>query len=321
MQIKTTRLNEYIIRQLGLEVFDSVKAKDLYINTVVKYTDLLPCEIDVLYTISRYSTKVPGVCWATVTTMLKDKHVKVKERAFRKGIRGLKEKGIIIVHETRRMLTGGKGTNIYQFSLEYISSLEPKEGPMQVEGTGRVQVEDAGRKIDETPCPTTDELTNFETKESFNECVTNLYNLKDKAISNMPEHKMSDDNIYETEKEKYCLASGVPCEVVKELKPYFSTNEIIGYWKSIKGALRNVGEYYELHVQEVLNAIRKSVAKFKRKEIRTTFGANLVGTLKGMISDKYQALEDSFIEREMEERRAFYGISSDVNPISQGRFS
>ncbi|SFX48361.1 hypothetical protein SAMN04487866_10946 [Thermoactinomyces sp. DSM 45891] len=319
MQIKTTRLDEHIIHKLGLQVFDSVKSKDLYVDTVVKYTDLLPCEIDVLYTISRYSTKVPGVCWATVPTMLKDKHVKVKERAFRKGIKGLKEKGIIIVHETRRMHAGGKGTNIYQFNLEYISSLESKEEPMQVENAGRVQVEDAGREIGETPCPTLGEPTNFEAKESFNKSLTNLSNIN-KAISNIPEHKVSDDSIYETEKEKYCLASGVPQDVVYELKPFFQTDEIISLWKSIKGALRNVGEHYELHVQEVVQAIRKSVAKFKRKEIRTTFGANLVGTLKGMISDKYQALEDSFIEREMEERRAFYGISSGVNPISQGGF-
>lgn len=337
--IKTVKLNEEVVREMNLQTFPSVKAKDLFVKTVLKYVDLLPCEVDALLAISRFATKVPGVCWATVATMVADKNTKYGDRAFRKGVAGLRDKEIIIVHETRRIRSGGKGTNIYQLNPDVITKFVPNSS-VHIDDSDRVHIADSYRPDGEIPCGTSDETLSREPKKSFkvlskslSKDINKSYSYKDadaeepqnqdcqveeKAIKEEP--KLGD--FYNHEIDKYCLAFGVPAEVIKELKPYFrsaevldASAEIIKVWKSIKGGLRNVGQKYEDNVDEVIQAIIYAVMKYKQKEVKVSFSACLVGKLKGLIADREKSLAEEYEKQARQERmamlRKFYGLDAD----------
>lgn len=343
--IKTSKLNEQIVREMNLQTFKSVKSKDLFVKAVLKHTDLLPCEVDALLAISRYASKVPGVCWATVPTMVADKHTKYGDRAFRKGTAGLREKGIIIVYETRRACSGGKGTNIYVLNPEYITMVSPKSS-VQVDDADGVQVGDSYRGEAEIPCGTSDETLSPEAKKSFKESPKNLSKQdnnksnSNNAVAETESHSENKslnqekadswdilDGRYNEDVAKYCRAYGVPEEVINELKPFVSTNDIITIWKAVRGALRNLNEKYQNNIEEVTLAIQKAVVKFKRGEAKE-FGAYIVGTLKGLISDREQRLASEYEERirqqEREERRKklakFYGLDVEDQSESFGGY-
>jgi len=218
MVIKVNELNERIVRQIvkerNLPTFQSVKAKDLFVKMVIKYTDLLPCELDALYAISRYASKVFGVAWATVETLAADPKTKYGDRALWNGIKGLRDKGIVIVIGTRRERSGGKGANIYCLNPEYIEKLASEKSDadhnhdtdqnadvdqhadvdyhdadqdhdvdqnndadrVQIVDSDRVQIVDSDRGEAEIPCETSDETLTSGAKKSSNESPTNLSN-------------------------------------------------------------------------------------------------------------------------------------------------
>lgn len=339
--IKTVKLNEQIVREIvkerNLKTFPSYDAKELFVKSVLKHVDLLPCEVDALLAISRFANIVPGICWATIPTMVADKNTKYGDRAFRKGVKGLREKEIIVVIETRRVRSGGKGTNIYQLNADVIEKIVPKSS-VQVADSGRVQVADSGRPDAETPCGTSDEAAFSDPKDSFKISSKALskkeyksYSYRD-AVAEEPqkqncqeekadkeEKKLGD--IYNHEIDKYCRSFGVPNEVIKALKPYFRSTdvldasaEIITLWKSIKGALRNIGQKYEDNVDEVIQAITYTVMKFKRNEIKKTFGACLVGKLKGLIADRE---EEQARQEWINQARKFYGLDVEEEYVEE----
>lgn len=323
LAIKTVKLNAEIVKSMNLQTFPNVKAKDAFVDAVIDHTDLLPCEVDALLAISRFSAKVPGVCWATVATMVADPKTKYGERAFRKGIKGLREKGIVIIHETLRACSGGQGTNIYQLNPEYITKLAEEINVQGVDSEG-VQGVGSGRADHENPMsdavsgPVSEGVKNL-----YKEYPKNLFkeDIKSYSYSEPTEHSNQVEeeekatkgetlgDRYNHEVERYCEALGVPADVTKKLKRYFPAEEIVSLWKSIKGGLRNIGERYEDNIYEVMNAIDYTVRRYKKGKV-DNFAAYLVGKVKGLIQDRNDRIAEEYAEESrrqwIEERRKFY---------------
>ncbi|MEZ2661281.1 helix-turn-helix domain-containing protein [Aneurinibacillus aneurinilyticus] len=218
--------------------------------------ELTNATINVLKTISHYSCKVIGVCWAKIDTLANT--IGISRSSVERAIRILKQYGIITVQKTIRK-TGGQGHNVY-----IISSYDvPDEG-------AEMKYRQSEEILNET---------SIQTLKSETETVLS----KTKHSSRIKDHS---NNVTEPTLEQLD-ASYTPKHIPQVFrdvcKPFLNAHDIYCMFGVVQSAKRYM-KVLDIPMSVIIDAFKQSVFAYKLGKIKKSLFAYFFGTLCNQIA-------------------------------------
>lgn len=260
------------------QTFETVEKMNKHIDKLFKNFEFNDTEREILFTISKHSVKVLGVCWLKNKTLanIVGKSIGTVKNAIRK----FKNMGIIKRVRQNRKKSGGDGASLTIIFPKLTTAVDHREE----------------KKNDEKPCQT----YNLEPTEKSETIIskTPIYKIINYIHSKIKNNSFS--NI-ENQPEKYATAKGVPIEIINELKHGLNTSEIIKIWTCIKRTLGKYQASYTLYKDHVINSIRQTITIYKRKNLKNF---NFAGCICGLMKKEIKAhLERKYEEFLKEDRK------------------
>lgn len=295
--IKAGNMNDYE----SLSQFDTLEAfNEHYRKLTYTFAELLdqkPTFKSIISTLFKLAAKTKGVAFPTRQTLAKLAGCSL--RSVDNFIKDASTFGIKIekAHGRKGKRFGGYAHNVFVFGpveglLELPSkkksdsfsdndcdaSCKPSLQPVEEVGSLEPQAIEAEN--------------NLPKQDSFNQDFPTELN------NNNSNSNKENNSVSEVEKEinieEQARIHRLPIDLLHKLKPYIGIEESIKVAKGIRGAIRKLGKKLDDVMDFVIAAIDRAVYKQKQGTIKTTFGACVVGILKGIIADEQKELREFF---------------------------
>lgn len=204
--------------------------------------ELTPTAVNLLKIISRFAVKIPGVCWAKISTLAE--LVGKASRTIHRALNQLEELGIIERRKTIRK-NGGYGHPVIiilpqDVTSDVISDLSHRQEPTK-----------ADTSKDEQP---------------KNEPETKIYKTKSLRVNKNNNDRRIDD----IPLDESFVNKNIPREFVDQAKIGFDALEIENLWKRVEIASRKT-KYFLMNETEVaIEALKETIKAYKRRRIRKT---------------------------------------------------
>lgn len=226
--------------------------------------ELTPTSVNLLKIISRFAVKIPGVCWAKISTLAE--LVGKASRTIHRALNQLEELGIIERRKTIRR-NGGYGHPVIiilpqDVTSDVISKLSHREEPTKSD----TSTDEQPKKEPETEISKTKSLR------------VNKNNNNDIRIDDIP--------IDET-----FVNKKVPKEFVKIAKNGFPALEIEEIWKRVEIASRKT-KYFLMNETEVaIEALKETIKAYKLRRIRKTLFGYFYKTTVALMRENIEEYE------------------------------
>lgn len=250
-------------------VDDMTHQIDLFVSTY----ELTPAIEAVLNTLKLHSKRFIGVCWLYREEIARKAGVSLS--SVKRAIKGLKESGILTVHEHIHTKRGGKTHNIYVINPIFETTESPSNEPSQED-------------ISEQPnlCPASDSA--IPTRTYTNSHTNSHKTLKDNSIyiddTSVPDSDVSDTtSLSETD-----ILKRVPTEFIDIMKPYYDGHPevILARWKTTCVAVKKACISFENTSWDTIEFCwKKVVSNYKRKRIKNTTDDGLGGYFYATLTD------------------------------------
>lgn len=250
--------NPYWAEFSSYQTFESVNEMIYILDKFVSIYDLTPAAKAVLNTIKLYSKRFIGVCWLYQDQIASKAGVSLS--TVKRVIKGLKETGLLTVHEQTHTKRGGQTHNVYVINpifegMDLAESL-PNELPSESE------------------------------KEPTKPVVSTVCESESKPYKNSHTNSNTKDNSLSIE--KYDILKHVPNEFIDLMEPFYANQPKIirDRWKTVCVAVKKSCINLSYTSWDTIGQAWKDVVKFyKRGKVRDTSDNGLGGYFYGVLCD------------------------------------
>lgn len=247
--------NPYWTEFSSYQSFESVEEMLKQIKIFESTYDLTPSVKAVLNTIKLHAKRTfVGVCWLYREEIARKAGVSLS--SVKRAIKGLKESGILTVHEHIHTKRGGKTHNIYVINPLFETSESPSNEPSQEDISERLSTSTASDSA-------------IPTQTHMNSHTNSHKTLKDNSIC-----------IDGTSVSNSDILNHVPKEFIDIMKPYYDGHPevILARWKTTCVAVKNACLSFENTTWDTIEFCwKKVVSNYKRKRIKNATDDGLGG--------------------------------------------
>lgn len=225
--------------------------------------ELTPTSVNLLKIISRFAVKIPGVCWAKISTLAE--LVGKASRTIHRALNQLEELGIIERRKTIRK-NGGYGHPVIiilpqDVTSDVISDLSHRQEPTK-----------ADTSTDEQP---------------KNEPETKIYKTKSLRVNKNNNDKRIDD----IPLDESFVNKNIPQEFVDQAKIGFDALEIENLWKRVEIASRKTNYFLMNETEVAIEALKETIKAYKRRRIRKTLFGYFYKTTVALMNNNIEEYE------------------------------
>lgn len=247
--------NPYWQEFSSYQTFESVDELIFQIDTFMATYDLTPKVKAVLNTLKLHSKRFIGVCWLYRDEIAKKAGVSLS--SVKRAIKGLRETGILTVHEHIHTKRGGKTHNVYVINPIFEPTEEPSNEPS-------LEVQNEPVK----PVVASDSAVSSETHKNTH--TNSNKTLKDISIE--IENDLSD----------------VPNEFVEIMLPFYANSPDIirARWKTVCVAAKHFcGDISNASWYTIKECWLDTVRRYKQRKIKNATDDGLGGYFYGVLKD------------------------------------
>ncbi|MGG3737231.1 helix-turn-helix domain-containing protein [Aeribacillus pallidus] len=240
--------------------------------------ELTPAAILTLKTISRFALKIPGVCWAKISTIASI--IEKSSRTIHRALKQLEDLGIIERLKTIRK-NGGYGHPVI--------IIKPIPGLLLPDHV----TSDVTSEMSHRQNTTNTDMTSVQSAK--NDSETEIFKTESLRVNKNNNTYMHKREIDEIELDSNFVSKEVPGEFVKKVKIAFDkAKQIERLWHSTKVAFQKVWgpcRIDEKSLELVFEAWNKTVKKYKQRKIEfNKIPGYYYGTLYGMVYDEKMSI-------------------------------
>lgn len=250
--------NPYWVEFSSYQTFNSVDEMIYILDKFVSIYDLTNSAKAVLNTLKLYSKRFIGVCWL-YQEQIADK-AGVSLSTVKRVIKGLKETGLLTIHEQIHTKRGGQTHNVYVINPIF-EGLEPAEN-------------------------LPDELPSETEKEPINPSTPTVCDILPETHKNS--HTNSNTKPNNLSIERFDILKHVPNEFIDILEPFYANNPeiILDRWKTTCVAVKKSCISLSYTSFDTIAQAWKDVVKFyKRGKIKDSTDNGLGGYFYGVLCD------------------------------------
>ena len=250
--------NPYWSEFSSYQTFNSIDEMTDILDKFVSIYDLTPAAKAVLNTIKLYSKRFIGVCWLYQEQIASKAGVSLS--TVKRVIKGLKETGLLTVHEQIHTKRGGQTHNVYVINTDFVGSDLAENLPNELPSEG--------------------------SEEPSKPCVPTVCESESKPHKNS--HTNSNTKNNNLSIEKIDILRHVPNEFIDLMEPFYANNPeiILARWKTVCVAVKKSCISLSYTSWDTIGKAWKDVVKFyKRGKIKDSSDGGLGGYFYGVLCD------------------------------------